>query len=266
MEFRLFSDMHNEFFDPVCQYTPPYIPGDANRVLILAGDIHCLKYGNEFAASLAKMSKQFRAIVYVPGNHEYYKSRIDVKSARHLFQKKMNPDNLSNIHFLIRDSVVIDDVKFVGATLWTNMDRANPMVEYVLANMMNDFKVITYYNERTDGYSKFKPVHWLNEHVSDLSYIKKTVDESKHPCIVVTHHAPSAGSLDPRFEHDVWGRYGYHSVLDEVILDRPKIQFWCHGHIHKPSDYMVGDTNILCNPCGYHNEEVEFFDRVIHHA
>lgn len=266
MEFRLFSDMHNEFFDPFLQYTPPYIPGDENRVLVLAGDIHCLQYGKEFTESLTKMAKQFKAIVYVPGNHEFYSSRIDKIGAKKRFDTKMNPDGLDNVHFLMRDSVVIDGIRFVGATLWTNMDKANPIVEFHLKELMNDFKRIDYYDDRWDSYHSFKPKHWLNEHVSDLNYIKSTVDASEEPCVVVTHHAPSAGSLDPRFENDLWGRFGYHSVLDEVILDRPKIKFWCHGHIHKPSDYMVGDTNVLCNPCGYHNEQVEFFDKVIHHA
>ena len=44
---------------------------------------------------------------------------------------------------------------------------------------------------------------------------------------------------------------GYHSNLEEFIMDRPNIKLWTHGHTHEDFDYMVGDTRVVCNPRGY---------------
>lgn len=265
MEFRLISDVHNEFYHETSQYTLPYLGGDENRVLVIAGDFTMLKRAAKSADALTAMAKRFKAVVYVPGNHEYYGYRIDPIAARKKFEA-MNPEGLDNIHFLIRDSVVIDGIRFVGATLWTNMNRQSPLVEFYLSQKMNDFKAITYYHETRQNYQKYKPHHWIMEHKLDLSYIAKTVEESDEPCIVVTHHAPSAQSLDPAFAWDVDGNHGYHSDLEDFIHNHPHISHWLHGHIHHPSDYMVGCTNVICNPYGYAGEDVPFLDRSFYNA
>lgn len=265
MEFRLISDVHNEFYNELTQYTLPHMSGDENRVLVIAGDFTMLKRGKVTAEALTSMAKRFKAVVYVPGNHEYYGYRIDRPAAIKKFQD-MNPEGLDNIHFLIRDSVVIDGIRFVGATLWTDMDRGNPSVRWTLQEKMHDFKAIDYRYEEFDTYHSFSPKHWLYENFRDLHYIKTTVDASEEPCIVVTHHAPCSLSLDPAYAWDVEGNFGYHSDLSDFILDRPQILYWLHGHIHHTSDYMLGSTKIVCNPYGYSDEDTEFWDRCFWNA
>ena len=68
--------------------------------------------------------------------------------------------------------------------------------------------------------------------------------------IVVTHHAPSAKSIDIVYETDK-ANGSYASNLENFILDHPNIKLWCHGHIHSQSDYMIGDCRVICNPRGY---------------
>jgi len=41
------------------------------------------------------------------------------------------------------------------------------------------------------------------------------------------------------------------SDLSEFIMDRPQIKLWTHGHMHDPSDYLVEETRVVCNPRGY---------------
>lgn len=261
MDFRLISDVHNEFQHPLTQYTLTRMLGDENRVLVIAGDFHTIKGGSRAAESLTTMAKRFKAVVYVPGNHEYYGFRLGDKDATRRYFDKMNPEGLDNIHFLNRDSVVIDGVRFVGATLWTNLDRGHPVVVETIRGKMNDFRYITYFDATYQHYRKFRPVDWLREHRKDLDYIRETVDASKETCVVVTHHAPHTNSLDPKFDWDIYGNFGYASDLSEFILDRPKISYWCHGHIHVRSDYMIGDTIIACNPYGYPDEhDTDFID------
>jgi len=44
---------------------------------------------------------------------------------------------------------------------------------------------------------------------------------------------------------------GFSSDLSEFIMDRPQIKYWQHGHHHNESDYMLGETRVVCNPRGY---------------
>lgn len=70
--------------------------------------------------------------------------------------------------------------------------------------------------------------------------------------MVLTHHAPTARSLDPRFDGHVTNA-AFASDLSTMIQAR-KPMFWVHGHIHCFQDYVEGETRVLCNPRGYHND------------
>jgi len=47
-----------------------------------------------------------------------------------------------------------------------------------------------------------------------------------------------------------------HNEYDQFIKDSPNIKLWCHGHIHKSKDYMIGDTRVVANPYGYYEYEI----------
>ena len=84
------------------------------------------------------------------------------------------------------------------------------------------------------------------------------VIESELPDIVVTHHAPSAMSIAPRFKNFPDTDF-FHSRLENLILDvNPKL--WVHGHVHDSFDYELGDTRVVCNPLGYPFEKRFFVD------
>jgi hypothetical protein len=69
--------------------------------------------------------------------------------------------------------------------------------------------------------------------------------------VVVTHHAPTTLSIAEWFKHDTLMNGAFASDLTDFILDRPQIKLWTHGHMHNVSDYMIGDTRVVCNPRGY---------------
>lgn len=33
------------------------------------------------------------------------------------------------------------------------------------------------------------------------------------------------------------------------------VKLWVHGHMHNASDYVIGDTRVVCNPKGYPGEK-----------
>ena len=194
-------------------------------------------------------------MVYIAGNHELYHGRYP--DAYDWLREEMK--NYSNIHFLDKDHIEIDDVVFVGGTLWTDMNRNDPTTMQVIEGMMNDFRII---RNSQRNYSRFFPMDSVIHHKETLEYIKQVVDsDPTKKYVVVGHHAPTPLSIHERYKKDVWMNGGYHSDLSEFILDRPQIVLWTHGHMHDPFDYMMGDTRIVCNPRGYkgHDPHAEHF-------
>ena len=259
MKLALASDLHLEFQDI-------NLTNDENAdVLILSGDIMVAQdlhdnpeTGNNgvnlgkrqlsaqrYRDFLKRVSLEFPHVVYVAGNHEFYhgkwKASIqDLREACALF---------NNVYFLENDVKVIDNITFIGATLWTDCNKGDPLTLHALADMMNDFRII-----RNDehGYSKLRPAHIMYRHQQTLSYLNAILPDMKDRTVVfVGHHAPSKQSTHPKYQNDYLMNGGYSSELSEFILDHPQIKLITHGHTHDPFDYMIGETRIVCNPRGY---------------
>jgi hypothetical protein len=173
---------------------------------------------------------------------------------------------LVNLHVLDKESVFINNVLFIGGTLWTDMNKEDGITLMHMKDMMNDFRCITngaretHYKD-TLGNShvrtaRFTPDDAVEDHKKMLEYIKIMV-EGKHDqkIVVVGHHAPSKASTHPRYVNETIMNGGYSSDLSEFILDHPQIKLWTHGHTHEEFDYMIGSTRIVCNPRGYINYE-----------
>jgi hypothetical protein len=134
----------------------------------------------------------------------------------------------------------------LGGTLWTNCNNHDPVTMMTLQYGMNDYRVITN-DER--GFTKLRPVHTLERHAATVNYIRNHLADKT---VVVTHHAPSFQSIAPEYAGEPELNGGYASDLTELMLDHPQIAYWCHGHMHAPFDYAVGDyARVLCNPRGY---------------
>ena len=272
MKIKLVSDLHLEFVDINIKNDKDY------DVLILSGDImvindlhdhpeekykhleiSALKFGQAraqlFRDFLKRCSFQFPHVVYVAGNHEFYHGEFH-RGIEHLREECAK---FPNIYFLERDIQFIDGVLFVGGTLWTDMNRGDPLTLHAIGDMMNDFRVI-----RNDehGYTKLRPAHAMDRYRKTVEYIKQMVDANgDRKCVVVGHHAPSFQSIGEQYKNDTLMNGGYASDLSEFILDRPQIKLWTHGHMHQTFDYMIGGTRVVCNPRGYESHgEVSGWD------
>jgi predicted phosphodiesterase len=274
MKIAVASDLHLEFGDID-------ITNDSQAdVLILSGDI-CVaadldmrdrrqtesgfaRYRSErFHEFFERCAANFPHVIYIMGNHEYYHSDF----ATELGEVRRKLAHLNNLYILEREIKVIDDVTFIGGTLWTDMNNQDSLTLYHMRTMMNDFRVIqnsttpvhfrTSEGEFRTRVAKFSPEDAVTEHVKMKQYIQRVVQgnhDTKY--VVVGHHSPSRLSTHEMYKNDTIMNGGYSSDMDEFIVDRPQIKLWTHGHTHHPFDYMIGETRIVCNPRGYVGHEV----------
>jgi Icc-related predicted phosphoesterase len=182
------------------------------------------------------------------GNHEFYQYNIEST-------KKIILSNLpDNIYLLDNNTIQIDDVYFHGATLWTDFRKNDPLVMYEVKQKMNDYKCIRH----THNYKRIQPYDIYNIHQFSKEYIATKLAENKEKKnVVITHHAPCQLSIPERYKNEILLNHGFYSDLSDLILDaNPNI--WVHGHIHSNSNYTLGDTRVICNPKGSHNENPNF--------
>ncbi len=242
---------------------------DGADVLILAGDIvEVGQWSNPYQQFFDDVASKFSNIVYVMGNHEHWHGDI-AKTANSLREKLPK-----NVHLLDGSYVDIGDVRFVGGTLWTNMNRRDPITMMDASRSMNDYqytknsnRMVGYWGTDHDGnrerhqrIAKLSVEDTIDIHEQHL----KSIDEfsSGHgKVVVVSHHAPTRMSIDARYVgSDLNGAYV--SDLSDFILDRPQIKFYVHGHVHTKMEYNVGTCTVLCNPRGYNDYErvADFFN------
>lgn len=281
MKITVASDVHLEFgdFD---------INNDRGAdVLILSGDILVARditqrdphgiMGAEYRSNryhdfMQRCSALFANVIYVVGNHEHYHGDFP-GTVPHL---KSVLGYLKNLHVLDKEICVIDDVTFIGGTLWTDMNNHDPLTLYHMTSMMNDFRCVENSNrvvnyktyEQINGVdnrekpifktrtAKFSPEDAVEDHEKFRGYIQQIVEgKTDQKFVVVGHHAPSRLSTHEMYANDTVMNGGYSSGLDEFIMDHPQIRLWTHGHTHHPFDYVIGKTRIVCNPRGYIGHE-----------
>ena len=241
MRLRLYSDLHNEFD----VFEIPKLDDEADTILLLAGDIGVARKHKTYAPFLRDAADRFRAVIYVPGNHEYYassweKAWADIQDMTGQFD---------NLHYLNKGVVEYDDVTFIGATLWTDFNDRDERVMDEAGYCMNDYHSI---KRMRDGQyvGKLMPFHTYDEHQQARKFISDELAKaSGRTTVVVTHHGPSFESVSPGFEGDLLNG-AYMSDLESLMIEHEP-NLWVHGHVHSSHDYHVGKTRVKTNPRGY---------------
>lgn len=239
MRVLILSDLHHELW----REHAPRIDITISRpdVVILAGDIDTGAKAVVWAAQTFPTTP----VLYVHGNHESYGKNLEdthkeIEAACTL---------AGNIHFLNCGEHVFRNVRFLGATMWTDFrlfgdnERQSAMRE--AEAVMVDYKRIrlaqkSYRKLRAGDTAQFHSLHksWLRTKLAE-PFPGKTV--------VITHMAPSMLSVSDRYSSDQISA-SYASRLDELASQS---DIWIHGHMHESFDYRIGKCRVICNPCGY---------------
>ena len=213
-------------------------PDSDADVVILAGDIARPREAIAWASAFAK------PVLYVAGNHEFYGGGI-AETRTALRQLSAG----TCVRVLDDDEVVIDGVRFLGSTLWTDFAlfgtgerRAQAMRDG--QRFLRDFSVIG------DSEARFSPEQSARLFATHAQWLAARLSDAHDgPTVVITHHAPSPRSVHPRFAGSPLNAC-FASNL-EYLLDAARVQLWIHGHMHDSFDYRVNGTRVVCNPRGY---------------
>lgn len=272
MKIQLLSDLHLESH-PHFQARPA--PGA--DVLVLAGDIGSYQSGSQLLTldepdfGLARFSplppSQGGAgwpvpVVFVPGNHEY--DGLDFDATHDRLQQVCQRLGLI---WLERRSLVMQGVRLLGTTLWTDFEsllqmpglRADSQAQRDKL-MDKAFRAANFYLQKTGGTWRGQPL--LAEQVRLLAlqcqaWLRQALAQPfEGPTVVITHFAPTLASTDPRYGLTP-GTAGFCNALDALL---PQAQLWLHGHLHCPVDTVQSGCRIVANPLGYakKNEQAGF--------
>jgi predicted phosphodiesterase len=235
MKIHILSDLHNQF----SLFEPPATDAD---VVILAGDIDGGSKGVTWATQ-----KFDKPVIYLAGNHEFYHQEITMQT-----EALRQAAEKSNVHFLDCDSVVIDGVRFIGATLWTDF-RLNggslhdiASAKDIAKRCMNDFRCIWLHDK------KFTPEDSVMLFEKSVQFLQAELEKPfAGKTVVVTHHTPSPRSVHERYKGDLLNA-AFSSNLEFLMGGPSAPALWIHGHTHDSFDYMIQEqTRVISNPRGY---------------
>ncbi|GAB3402787.1 metallophosphoesterase [Massilia agilis] len=257
MRIQLFSDIHLET-------DPDFFPriADDTDVVVLAGDIGSYQQGSrlqsdDFGLSRFVPSRPGVRVLFIPGNHEF-----DGLEYVEAYQRLREICAQLGILWLDREVVTLGHVRFVGTTLWTDFDaliRDEPDLSRQMKLRTKAFRAANWYLSRNSTFVAGEPV--LAESIRDMAlecqdWLRAALAAPfDGKTVVVTHHAPSLKSADPRYGLTP-GTAGFCNSLDDLF---PYVDLWMHGHLHCMNDYLVeGRDNgrpwscrVVANPLGY---------------
>lgn len=259
MKLWVWSDVHHELQEvdyPSRQNAPQC------DLIIIAGDLN--------AAPDLHLTVQFlirryeKPIIYVPGNHEFYQNKwlIDdrersLESDRQTMKtiEALSLEWPQRFYCLDQDEVIIDNIRFVGASLWVDFqmnlaeksDLAYRMLE--ARHMLNDFRAIYMRNRK-----RFTPENMLELHRFDATYIREKLAEPfDGRTVVLTHHMPHP-DCTPSVYAGLGTTYLFAcgaEAFGDILFSERAPDLWICGHTHHAFDIQIGGSRIVCNPYGY---------------
>jgi predicted phosphodiesterase len=217
------------------------IPDTSADMVILAGDIARPREAVSWALGFV------RPVLYVPGNHEFYGGSIEGTMDE---LKRLCAG--TDVRVLDNDEVIIDGVRFLGTTLWTDFmlfgdgEKRLAAVQEALRSMRDFSKIRVGESSGTvftpaDSAALFRiNAEWLDGRLAE---------PYAGPTVVITHHAPSRISIHPDFADSILNACFVSDA--ERLIDGRRVHLWIHGHTHNSFDYLLNGTRVVCNPRGY---------------
>ncbi len=253
MKIFLITDVHFEFHNKV-DWLPPLPAGDQFDVLVLAGDIG---HGPWLETGLRRLRHYFPAkpIVYVAGNHEFYRGNIT--------RSPVEGIEIPDFYYLEKGSVELDGYRFLGTALWTGFDcmgsefieRAMHLSKYSIADFM---EIRTAELSETGGVPlRVTPQYMRDLYLQSRAWLDADLANSDpDKTIVITHFPPAREFRHGNINEDIISAYFQANCMDLIHKHQPAL--WLYGHNHWSDQHQCGKTRIISNQYGYPREGARY--------
>lgn len=238
MYIQVVSDLHLNCNN---QYSSNHYLEYNGDILVLNGDICSLYHYEELVKFISEIHTKYKHIIYVPGNHEYYKPKnVESICFTRLYQRLDNLSNkFNNLSVLDNNSIVINDTLFSGCTLWSH--SYYPLPPFVRISGMNQ----QIYNKKNS---------------SSINFLKKSINYAnnnnlKH--VIITHYPPSKICEKSKNKYDKYKSL-YYNNLDFLFSNELT---WIYGHTHYNIDTIVDNTRLVSNQYGKKGKYGNSYDK-----
>lgn len=207
-------------------------------ILVLAGDIGYIGHESyELHPFWDWVSNNFRQVVVVPGNHEFY-GGWDLNNLHNGMQVYIR----DNVQWYYNSVIMIDGTEFILSPLFSTIQ---PDAKAIITSRLADFTHIEQDSERltVEGYNKL--------HAECRAFLETVFATPKTDRrVVVTHHAPSFKCVHPDFVGSILNCAFYNDM--DNLIEKSGADYWIYGHSHRNTgEVKIGDTTLLSNQLGY---------------
>ena len=241
MKIQIVSDLHIERYDDVKAFD---VIKPHAEILVMAGDIGSMYRIRQLYRFLTDVCSLFKVVIYVPGNHEYYRiPKLPPRPFSHLEKSMLRfAAQFPNFFYLSRNSMVIEGgdnrrYQFIGATLWSKSDHVPG-------------KIVRIDNFDTERYN--------SSHELDKKFIKDELafaNKNGLVPVVITHYPPLNECLAPNRKNDKFVSLYVNDLEDLVVQSN----IWIYGHTHYNTDRKVGNCRVISNQLGKKKDNIQDF-------
>ena len=197
--------------------------------LVVAGGVtSVILHEKLYERVLVYLKKKYQQVILVPGEEEY----IGCDGARSAVISKLEKIcKKTSVHLLNKSNVVIDDVRFIGTTLWSLMDE-------------------TTFNQHSAKKIFVDAIDYSVAFISHMQFINeelmKSLDNSE-PIVIVTYHSPSAKLAHKAVLDDINAMSYRTSILHRLILK--DVKYWFIGCEPETITFNYNnETQLVSNP------------------
>ncbi|UNI17630.1 hypothetical protein JDV02_003959 [Purpureocillium takamizusanense] len=232
-------------------------------ILALLGDIgNVVLHKEECLAFLTKQLAKFRAVLFVPGNHEAHHSdwptTLDVLRA--FEQHNQGNDSMGKFVLLDRAKYRLPgtNVTVLGCSLFSLVP---PERETAVSFGLNDFYQTRDWDVATHNEAHARDLGWLNGQVAEL-------EQTDTKIMIFTHWAPTrhANATDPRHSESPITSGFSTELAGEKCFTSDSVRLWSFGHTHYNCDFTldrgpaVSPLRLVANQREYYFSQCEGFD------
>ena len=242
IHFDLISDLHVDTWDEQFSWE-----GKATSLYaVVAGDIS--RERADIRPVLTEISKHYLMTIFVDGNDEHRWSLDDLGESYRTLEEDIG--DIENVIWLRDNSLVIDNVAFVGTNGWTSFDFAEDNSYLENKRWLEDrYKISTYAGQQIEAMA-----------MSDAGFLCRTIKKLQthidvKKIVLISHFVPNVNLVnhDPHLLNSSYRlNTTGNSYLSQCIDEdhEKKIHTWCFGHYHSDVDMNLGNIRYVNNARG----------------